>query len=231
MKAFLLAAGHGTRLRPLTDKLPKCLVLVDGVPILAIWLELCRRAGITDVLLNLHAKADLVRAALNNFSSSVQVTISEEPVLLGSAGTLLANRNWIGSEKEFWILYADVLTRADLRSMLRAHRNRRPVATLGVYKVADPSRCGIVNVDRNGMIQGFVEKPAAPESDLAFAGLMVASPELFDFIPPKRPADLGFDVLTRITGRMLAYPITDYLIDIGTIETYESAQATWPGLD
>jgi mannose-1-phosphate guanylyltransferase len=231
MKAFLLAAGHGTRLRPITDKVPKCLVPIGGVPILEIWLEVCRRAGITEVLINLHTNVDMVRTTLDRLKSPVRVTISEEPVLLGSAGTLLANRDWIGSEKEFWVLYADVLTRADLRSMLQAHRNRSPVATLGVYTVAEPSRCGIVRVDPNGTIQGFVEKPKVPESNMAFAGLMLATAEVFEFVPQKRPADLGFDVLTQLCGRMLAYHITEYLIDVGTIETYERAQATWPGLD
>jgi mannose-1-phosphate guanylyltransferase len=231
MKAFLLAAGHGTRLRPLTNELPKCLVTIRGVPILEIWLNIFARVGITEVLLNVHAHADAVRATVDRCRSPVQIDISEEPVLLGSAGTVLANRAWVGSDKEFWILYADVLTTFDLKAMLGFHRGRRPVATVGVYEVSEPSRCGIVRVDQNWIVQEFVEKPAIPTSNLAFAGLMVGTPELFEFIPAKQPADLGFDVLSHLGGRMLAYPLTDYVIDIGTIETYREAQVSWPGLN
>jgi mannose-1-phosphate guanylyltransferase len=201
------------------------------VPVLEIWLDIFERSGITEVLLNVHSHADVVRATVHKYRSPVQIKISEEPVLLGSAGTILANRAWVGCDKEFWILYADVLTTFDLKSMLGFHRERCPVATVGVYEVPDPSRCGIVRVDKNWIVQEFVEKPANPTSNLAFAGLMLGTLELFEFIPAKQPADLGFDVLSHLRGRMLAYAITDYVIDIGTIETYREAQATWPGLN
>ena len=230
MKAFLLAAGQGTRLRPITDTLPKCLVPIRGVPMLEIWLDLCRRARITDVLLNLHTHAEAVRKTLKQSRSGVSIRISEEPELLGSAGTLLANRNWVAGDDCFWEFYAYVLTCTDLQSMLRAHSERKPLATLGVYHVPDPSRCGVVDLAEDGMVRSFIEKPAHPVSSLAFAGLMVATPALFDFIPEKRPSDLGFDVFPRLSGRMLAHPVSDYLIDVGTMANYHSAQLTWPGL-
>lgn len=99
MKAFLLAAGHGTRLRPITDNLPKCLVPIQGVPMLAIWLSVCKELGISEVLINLHAHADSVSAFLRqNHHSGVRVHVSEEKQLLGSAGTLRANRDWVQKE-------------------------------------------------------------------------------------------------------------------------------------
>jgi len=78
-------------------------------------------------------------------------------------------------------------------------------------------------------VSEFVEKPSQPRSDLAFSGLLIGTPELLTAIPPKHPVDLGFDVLPRLVGRMSAYPISEYLIDIGTMENYQRAQATWPG--
>src|SRR5437868_15251515 len=89
LKAFLLAAGHGTRLRPLTDGIPKCLVPIRGVPMLQIWLELCHLYGIDRVLINLHAHADQVRAFLRHRHYGPPVEVVEEPELLGRAGTLL----------------------------------------------------------------------------------------------------------------------------------------------
>lgn len=230
MKAFLLAAGHGTRLRPITDTVPKCLVPIQGTPLLAIWLSICKQSGIDEVLINIHAHAPAVRQFLQEHANGVETRVVEERQLLGSAGTLRANRHWVSGEDLFWVLYADVLCRPDLGQMLRAHRQRRPTATLGVYPVPDPSRCGIVSTDEDGMIQQFVEKPEFPTSNLAFSGLMIGTPEILDLIPDTNPADIGFHVLPQLAGRMLAFPIGTYLLDIGTMENYQTAQKTWPGL-
>jgi mannose-1-phosphate guanylyltransferase len=231
VKAFLLAAGNGTRLRPLTDNVAKCMVLVRGVPLLEIWLQICRRFGIDEVLVNLHAHPESVRQYLRQHVNGIRVQVAEESELLGSAGTLLANRAWVANEECFWVFYADVLNRANLGEMMKLHRHRKPVTTLGVYRVSDPKRCGIVTVGEDGMISEFVEKPANPASNLAFSGLMIGSPELMEIIPEQLPADIGFHVLPKLGGRMLAFPINDYLIDVGTMENYLTAQATWPGLD
>lgn len=230
MKAFLLAAGKGTRLRPLTDSTPKCLLPIRGTPVLAIWMELCRRFGIDEVLINVHAHSDSIRRYLASAHNGVQVHIAEEPVLLGSAGTLAANRSWVASEPAFWVFYGDVLSNVDLGRMLDYHRRRNPVATLGVYEVPDPSRCGILSLDREDVVRDFVEKPAAPAGNLAFAGILLASPALLHAIPDRVPVDIGFDVLPRLAGRSVAYRITEYLVDIGTMENYCAAQRDWPGL-
>ena len=230
MKAFLLAAGHGTRLRPLTDRVPKCLLPIQGKPLLAIWLEQCRRFGIGEVLVNVHSRAAQVSEFLQSQNNGVHVQVVEEPALLGSAGTLLANASWVAEEDCFWVFYADVLTCMDLDCMMNAHLTKRPAATLGVYRVPHPERCGIVDVAEDDMIREFVEKPAYPAGDLAFSGLMIATSRLLAAIPPRKPCDIGFDLLPRLCGRMLAHRISDYLLDIGTPETYQRAQDTWPGL-
>lgn len=231
MKAFLLAAGNGTRLRPITDKIPKCLVPIQGTPMLAIWMNMCKELGITELLINLHAHADVVRTFLQQrLDPDLRVHVAEEKQLLGSAGTLRANRKWVEGEDLFWIFYADVLHRADLPAMLHLHREHGLAATLGVYEVPDPSRCGIVTTNSRGVIEDFVEKPAHPTGNLAFSGLMIGTPQLLDIIPDSVPADIGFHVLPKLTGQMLAFPIKDFLIDIGTLANYQQAQATWPGL-
>lgn len=229
MKAFLLAAGHGTRLRPITDTIPKCLVPIRSTPLLSIWLRLCKQFGIDEVLINAHAHAALVRKFLQQNANGIQARVVEEQQLLGSAGTLRFNRDWVASDDLFWVFYADVLCLANLEDMLRLHRQRKPAATLGVYKVTDPSRCGIASTDSSMMIQRFVEKPTSAMGNLAFSGLMIATPQVLEVIPDHIPADIGFHVLPRLTGRMLAFPIRDYLIDIGTMENYLTAQKTWPG--
>ena len=230
MKAFLLAAGVGSRLRPLTDTTPKCLVPIRGEPLLAIWFRLLKNYGITEILVNAHALGSAVAQFLRGRFPEHHITLVEEPVLLGSAGTLAANRHWVGTDSSFWVLYGDVLTNAHLENMLRFHESHPSAATLGVYHVPDPKRCGIAVVNQAGRIERFLEKPADPPGNLAFAGLLIGTPALLEAIPPERPADLGFDVFPRLTGQMFAYPIREFLLDIGTLETYQEAQTSWPGL-
>jgi mannose-1-phosphate guanylyltransferase len=229
MKAFLLAGGLGTRLRPLTDTTPKCLLPIRGTPLLQLWFALCRTYGITELLINLHSHGAVVRKFIEENHGNLKVTLFEEPELRGSAGTIRANCEWVRNEQAFWIFYADVLTTANLAKMLDIHRNCGQLATIGVYQVADPSRCGIVQLDESGIVTHFVEKPQTPVGNLAFSGLMLSAPTLLDYIPEKFPVDLGFHVLPNLVGKMAAYTINDYLIDVGTLETYETAQATWPG--
>ena len=230
MKAFILAAGDGTRLRPLTASVPKCLLPIQGVPLLEIWLNSCKAAGIADVLVNAHAHVEAVKQFAATQKSGVRANIVEEPQLLGSAGTLAENRAFVGGEEAFFVLYSDVLTNVNLRRMLEFHRQKNFSATLGVYQVPDPTRCGVVTMDDTGVIQEFVEKPARPVSNWAFSGVMIAGQKIFDFAPDRRPADIGFDVLPKMAGRMTGYRISEYLIDIGTPENYQAVQRSWPGL-
>lgn len=231
MKAFLLAAGHGTRLRPLTDKTPKCLLPIRGVPLLQIWLDTCARFGIDEVLINVHAHSKAVREFLQEHPYNIKVLVVEESELLGSAGTIRANHYWIACEEFFWIFYADVLHQLDLSAMLHLHQARRPAATMAVYRVPDAPRCGIVEVSPEGTITDFVEKPACPRSNLAFSGILIGTPSLTSAIPLKRPADLAFDVFPKLIGNMVAYHSSEFLLDIGTMENYRLAQTTWVDFD
>ncbi len=229
MKAFLLAGGHGTRLRPITDSVPKCLVPIRGRPLLDLWLDLCARSGITEVLINLHAHAQEIEGHLEHKRSPVRVRLIHEEQLLGSAGTLAANRDWIGSDPAFWVLYSDVLTNMNLRRMSEFHSAHQDVATLALYQVPDPSRCGVALTDERGVITAFEEKPQTPRTNWVFTGLMLARPAIFDLVPDCVPVDIGTHVLPRLVGKMRAFPTSDYLLDIGTLANYQRAQITWPG--
>lgn len=258
MKAFLLAAGLGTRLRPFTDQIPKCLVPINGKPLLKIWLELYQIHGITEVLINTHylphMVADFLKAngysllvddkektlSTNNLSTyqsaGMAVVLSHEPILLGSGGTLIANREFVDNEKEFLILYADNLTNANLTQLIRFHRGHGKLFTMGLFKTDNPTSCGIAELDGNGKIISFEEKPKRPKTDLAAAGVYIASPKILDFLQdfqrqdPKRPLDLGFHIFPKLVGHMYGYLIKDYLLDIGDIESYERAQREWSNI-
>jgi len=196
---------------------------------LQIWFDLCRQNGIDEVLINVHSHGDAVRKFIEKSKDGPRARLFEEAELLGSAGTVLANREWVATEKCFWVLYADVLTTTNLNEMLAFHDSHGQIATIGVYEVLEPSRCGIVQIDERGVVRDFVEKPKAPVGNLAFSGLMLATPALFNFIPDRWPVDLGYHVLPQIVGRMAAYRIREFLTDIGTLKTYCAAQELWPG--
>jgi mannose-1-phosphate guanylyltransferase len=229
MKAFLLAAGLGTRLRPLTDTVPKCLVEIAGRPMLDIWLDALATAGVDEVLLNTHHLADLVAQHVTRRSEPPRVRLSHEPVLLGSAGTLLANREFVDGEDMFLVVYADNLTDFDLTLLVDAHRSGGMAATLSVFHAPRPSDCGIVDV-RGGRVVGFVEKPSDPPSDLANAGIYAFSPQVLDEIRGPLPRDIGFDLLPALVGRAGVVSIGDsFFLDIGTPAALERARSVWKG--
>jgi mannose-1-phosphate guanylyltransferase len=216
MKAFLLAAGLGTRLRPLTDTVPKCLVEVGGRTMLDLWLDALAAAGVDEVLVNTHHLSELVRAHVAARGAPPAVRLSHEPVLLGSAGTLLANRELVAGEDMFLVVNADNLTDFDLGRLVDAHRSGDTLATLCVFRSPRPSECGIVEV-ADGRVVGFVEKPAHPRSNLANAGLYAFSPKVIDEITDPLPCDIGFHLLPRLVGRARVVELgTASFLDIGT---------------
>lgn len=231
MKAFLLTAGLGTRLHPITLTLPKCLVPIAGKPLINWWFESMQKAGVTEVLINLHHLPDMVMAHVNALDTSIKVKFSYEPVLLGSAGTLVANKSFVANEKSFFIFYGDNLTNTILSGLYDFHTSQPHNFTMALFETNNPSGCGIVSLDNYGSVVDFEEKPAHPVSNLANAGLYVASPAVIEMIDSaKTPADIGFDLLPLLVGNMSGYKINDYLIDIGTHKNLEKARLDWPQL-
>ena len=228
VKSFLLAAGLGTRLRPLTDKVPKCLVPIHGKPLLSIWLGICERLGIEEVLINTHHLADQVRAWARAQKTRVAINLVHEEVLLGSAGTVAANRDFVGEDEDFFVFYADNLVHADLNVLKSIHLRHNGVLTIGLFRTPTPQSCGIVTLDASGRITSFEEKPAQPKSDLANAGIYIARQGVFDFLPRQGLADFGKDVMPRLVGNIWGCPLDGYLLDVGTPENYGKALEEWP---
>jgi len=142
---------------------------------------------------------------------------------LGSAGTIRNNFDFVCKDKEFLICYADNLTNMNLAQMIDFHRLNHPVLTLGLFYTNNPSKCGIAEIDENNTIISFIEKPENPTSNLAGAGVYIASHEIKNYLPDHYPSDIGYEVLPQLAGLMKGYLITDYFIDIGTVENYERA--------
>ncbi|MGB9724254.1 MAG: nucleotidyltransferase family protein [Chloroflexia bacterium] len=233
-RAVILCAGEGRRLRPLTARLPKPLLPVGGRPALDYTLELCRFHGLTEIAINLHHRPQAIPEHLGDGAAwGLHIRYSYEPVLLGSAGALEPLRDFL--DRPFFVLYGDVLTNLDLTAMHTYHRRRGGMGTVALYRVPDPQRCGIVELEADGRLRTFVEKPAQPFGDLANAGIYLLEPEVLEALPQKRPCDFGQDLfphLLRLGIALYGYRLSpaEYLIDIGTPENLARARAEWPAV-
>ncbi len=223
MKAFLLAAGQGTRLRPLTDKTPKCLLPVQGKPILEIWLRHLVQYGVEQVLVNTHHLHVQVEDFISHRKGPPTVLLSYEPQLLGSAGTLYANRSFIGREDFFLVCYADNWTSFDLSLLVKLFFSRKfekPFGVMALHRTEEPSRSGIVTLDHQDWVQSFTEKPKKPLSNLANAGIYLFTKEVLHFLPTNIPSDIAHDFIPNLIPKLLGLEIKVPLIDIGTPESY-----------
>ncbi len=228
MKAFLLAGGLGERLRPFTDRLPKCLVPINGVPLLSIWLDLCRRSGIDSVLINVSRHADALEEFLRTEGAPVEVCLVREPQPLGNAGTVLTNRDFVQGEDDFFVLYSDNLTDASLPGLLAFHRTHDGPLTIGLFRTPSPTSSGIVVLDPGGRVRRFDEKPDHPEGNLANAGIYVARQSVFDAIPRNHQVtDFAHHVFPALMGRMYGDIVDGYLLDIGTPGGLAKARIDW----
>lgn len=227
VKAVLMAAGLGTRLRPLTDRVPKCLVPVAGRPLLDHWFGLFEEAEVRDVLINTHPFPEQVREYIGARNASGQWRVVEafEPVLLGSAGTVHSNRGWADGAGTVLVAYADNLSDVDLRALLAFHESHDDPLTMMLFRAERPERCGIAQVADDGRITSFVEKPKAPVGNLANAGVYAVTPEAWREMADVKGFDLGFDVLPRFAGRMRGFVWNGSHRDIGDAASLELAES------
>jgi len=228
-RAFLLAAGVGTRLKPLTDRIPKCLVPVNGEPMLSIWIQLCEELGIREVLINTHHLANQVEAwAARQVHSPVRIRLVYEAKLLGTAGTVAANRDFLGDDEEFFVFQADTLVHVDFYPIRSFHQSHTGPLTVALFHSPCPWTSGVALVDGRNRITDFEEKPAHPKSDLANAGVYIARQELLRYLPARGYADFAEDIFPRLVGEMRGFVIDGQIFDVGTPEHYEEAEREWP---
>ena len=235
MKAFLLAAGKGMRLRPITNTIPKCLVPIGGIPLLQIWLTLFEKYGITDVFINTHYLSEKIASFIHNVNTKCSIQLGYEKTMLGSGGTIYKNRSFVEATQYFFVIYADTFTTFNLRKMLDSHLEKKSFLTMGLFHTPLPHQSGVVVMDSDNMIIDFQEKPKHPKSDLANAGIMIISSKIFEVLNFREshieyPLDLAFNILPKLIGLMHGYIIHEPLIDIGTPENLKKANMLWPDL-
>jgi NDP-sugar pyrophosphorylase family protein len=181
---MVLAAGLGSRLRPLTDQLPKPLIPVGGHPLIAYSLALLRAAGITQTVINLHHLGAKIRTALGNHAYGVDITYSEEDPLLDTGGALRAAERWLAGDRVV-LLNSDILIDLDLRSVIDFHVARGGVASMVLRPDRETARYGAIEIDADQRVRRFVGQPPqypSPLRALMFAGVHVLEPRFFDYL-------------------------------------------------
>ena len=216
MRAILLAAGLGTRLRPLTDQTPKCLVPIHGVPLLAYWLDALFAGGqIERVLINTHHLAEQVEAFVAQSPWRDHIDLVHEAELHGTGGTLLANRAWL-RDQAFLVIHADNLTDASIETLIQAHQaaGSDVLMTLLAFRTETPQQCGIVELDSGSRVTGFYEKVEHPPGNLANGAVYVFSPMVLEHMAAKgRSAlDLSTEVIPELLPHVLAVEHTGFFL-------------------
>jgi mannose-1-phosphate guanylyltransferase len=216
MKAMVLAAGLGTRLRPLTYEITKPMVPVLDRPVMEHIVELLDRHGFEEIIANLHYFPESIREYFGD-----RLSYHFEEQLLGTAGGVRACADFFG-EEHFLVISGDALTDIDLTALVERHRTSGGVATLSVKKVADTREYGVVLHDRDGRITGFQEKPNPDEalSDLGNCGIYVFRPDIFDYFPETPFVDWANDVFPVLLENDIPFHIhemREYWNDIGSL--------------
>jgi len=225
LRAYIMAAGLGTRLYPLTGLTSKPMVPILNRPVMEHLLNLLHRHGISEAAANLHYHPDKIRDHFGDGSGfGVDLRYNLERELLGTAGGASAFREFLGGGT-FVVVSGDGLTDIDLTTFVAAHRRSGGIATLAVKPVDDPSLYGVVVHDASGRVTGFQEKPAAADalSDLCNCGIYAFEPAIFDYVPAGAFVDWARDVFPALLAADVPFScwrLESYWNDVGNIEQY-----------
>jgi mannose-1-phosphate guanylyltransferase len=228
MKAMVLAAGLGTRLKPITFQVPKPMVPVLDRPVMAHIVQLCERQGFDELIANLHWFPETIKSYFGD-----RLTYRYEEELLGAAGGVRNAADFFGDDLVV-VVSGDVLTDIDLNALVERHRSAGGIATLTVKQVPDTREYGVVLHDEEGRINGFQEKPEPGEalSDLGNCGIYCLSPEMFDYFPEEPFADWAehvFPALLENDVPFYVHEIDEYWNDVGSLD--QLRQGTWDALE
>ncbi len=220
----------GTRLRPLTNSIPKCLVKIGGKPILQIWLENLSKAGCEEVIINTHYLSEKVEEYLEGRKfGDMKIITTYEPKLLGTAGTLLKNADFLLG-KNCMLIHADNFTDVNLEEFLKFHKDfsipKKRLLTMMTFTTNNPESCGIVSINNEGIVENFHEKKSTDNGNIANAAIYCFNDNLINFLISKKKNyfDFSEDVIPECINNIQTFHTNSTFIDIGTIDNLELAR-------
>jgi mannose-1-phosphate guanylyltransferase/phosphomannomutase len=224
MKAVVMAGGAGTRLRPLTINRPKPMVPMVNKPVIAHILDLLKRHGITDVVITLQYMAESVQDYFGDgesYGMNIQYSIEQSP--LGTAGSVKQAQSML--DDTFIVISGDAVTDIDLSAIIEYHNDRKALATITLYRVANPLEYGVVILEEDGRVSRFQEKPSWGEviSDTVNTGIYILEPEVLDYFEPEISFDFSknlFPMMLEKGDPMYGYVADGYWCDVGNLAEY-----------
>ena len=231
IKALLLSAGIGSRLRPLTLKTPKCLIKINSKPIIDYWLESLERVGCEAVIVNthyLHSKVN--KFLMNRKKTKMKIKVVFEDKLLGTAGTLIKNKTFF-KDSRVLMIHADNMTNFDLSELLKADEKKPKhcLMTMLTFETDTPESCGIVEKDEQMVVKNFFEKVDHPPSNIANGAIYVFDSKILDLLSDKFSSAFDFskDIIPFLLGKIFTYHTKKDFIDIGTYKNLSRAKITF----
>ncbi len=229
MKAMILAAGLGTRLRPLTDHTPKPLLPIGGRPMIEYNLLLLKRYGITEIVINLHHFGEQIKTALGDGSHyGLKFTYSEETEILDTGGGIRKVKNFFG-ETPFIVMNGDILIDINLHNLISFHRKQKATATLVLRENPDQAAFGTIEIDPSGQIRnirGKLDMKNQTTRKMMFTGLHILDPAALSYIPENTPYSIidAYIDMIRSNEKLMAFITEGYWNDLGQHERYQEAQ-------
>ena len=228
IKALLLAAGLGSRLKPLTLNIPKCLVEINHKPVIEFWFEKFEKIKIQEVIINTHYLHQKVEKYIETqyFRKFLLKTIFEKR-LLGTAATLIKNRRFFYGSLGL-LIHADNFTNIDLEVLINAHKNKPKncILTMLTFSAKEPQKCGIVKLDNKGIMSAFYEKAINPPGNIANGAVYLFEDEFLEWLTLNNPdaKDFSTEIIPKLIGKIFTYHTDSIYIDIGTPESLEEAR-------
>lgn len=229
MKAVIMAGGKGTRLYPLTKRIPKPMVPVIDRPVLEYTLAWLKEHHVEDVIITLSYLPDIIRDHFGDGRRfGMNISYFEDPYPLGTAGSI-KNADQLLSDT-FFVVSGDGVTNMNLTSAYRAHREKRVMASLLLQAIDCPLGYGVVEIDEEGSIKSFREKPTTWDTTQKYlinTGIYILEPEILSYIPPYTMYDFGHQLFPKLLEQSLplyGYEVVGYWSDIGTLQQYYQTQ-------
>ena len=222
-QAIILAAGCATRMNLSTEKIPKCLVPIQRRPLLDYWVYNLAKSNFNDFLVNTHYLPDEVRSFVSHHPLKEKIKLVHEDKLLGTAGTLRHNINYLNGE-DILMAHADNYCTADFKEFIYHHKKRPKgcLITMMTFSTENPESCGIVKLDVNGVVQKFYEKDTSPRGNLANGAIYILSKEFLEIYEEnfKTAVDFSLDVIPNLLGKIYTYHTSAKIVDIGSLKSY-----------
>ena len=223
MNALLLAGGYGKRLRPITDSVPKCLVKINGKPLLEHWLELLNHEAIKKIIINTHYLSEMVTEFIQKSKYKKKIILAYEEKLLGTGGTILRNKEYFKDDL-FFVAHADNFCKFSITDLLKYQKKnikKKCDITMLTFKCSNPSNCGIIK-HNDFILSEYVEKPISSDNNIANAAIYLFNKNVITYLENLKiyKPDISKHVIPYFIGRTLIYNKLISNIDIGTKKNF-----------